>query len=75
MDDNKQFLVMIGLTIIIVCYFYSQLNTQSNKESNNNYSVIDVYFYKMKFEDHEYLALNRKGYFIHSESCPCKKGK
>ena len=73
MDSDKIFFILCVLGIIATLLLSPDYNGKPNAES----SVINlgVHFYKMKFEDHEYLALNRKGYFIHSESCPCKKGK
>ena len=73
MNSDKIFFILCVLGIIAVLLLSPEYNGKSNTEASVIY--LDVSFYKLKFEDHEYLALNRKGYFIHSESCPCKKGK
>jgi hypothetical protein len=59
---------IIVMLILITC-FSNKGKTASAETITFNPNV-----FKFKFEGHDYISTGGD-YFIHSESCPCKKGK
>ena len=67
------FIFMLSIAII---GFVNGSRRPANASEGSTIDRSDCAFTKITFEGHEYLALNfrHNGHFIHSESCPCKKG-
>lgn len=67
------FILMLTVAII---GFVNSSRRPANASEGSNIDRSDCAFTKITFEGHDYLALSfrHNGHFIHSESCPCKKG-
>jgi hypothetical protein len=68
-------LIFMLVTIAIIGLVDSS-RSPANASEGSTIDRSDCAFAKITFEGHDYLALNfrNNGHFIHSESCPCKKG-
>lgn len=66
--------VILGIILTIAIIIIGLVNGNVSETSTIDSS--DFAFTKITFEGHDYLilAFGHNGHFIHSESCPCKKG-
>ena len=62
------FILLITVAILGI------ITDQKNRANASDIYVNDYAFNKVRFEGHDYLFRGKNPYFIHSESCPCKKG-
>lgn len=72
MNIKDNIIMLIGITLIsILALMISSTLQPANAET---LVLKNANIFKYQFEGHDYISTGGN-YFIHSESCPCKKGK
>lgn len=72
---EENLIMLAGITFIAILAMLIASTLRPIRPANAETHVIkDPIVFKHLFEGHEYLSIGGN-YIIHSESCPCRKGK